>query len=60
MTFRTTDNFLKMFGLRSLKELPKLPKYKFDSNRQIVIEDLEDDSVDYEEEKNNEINNENP
>lgn len=42
MTFRTTDNFLKMFGLKSLKDLPKLPKYKFDSNRQVVIEDLED------------------
>ncbi|MBR3325153.1 MAG: SMC-Scp complex subunit ScpB [Clostridia bacterium] len=42
MTFRTTNNFLKMFGLKNIKELPKLPKYKFDSNRQIVIEDLEE------------------
>ena len=42
MTFKTTDNFLKMFGLKSLKELPELPKYKFDSNRQIVIEDIEE------------------
>lgn len=55
MTFRTTDNFLKMFGLRSLKELPKLPKYKFDSNRQIVIEDLEEENED----NNNKMNNEN-
>lgn len=41
MTYKTTDNFMKMFGLKSLKELPELPKYKFDSNRQIVIEDIE-------------------
>lgn len=43
MTFRTTDNFLKMFGLKSLKDLPTLPKYKFDSNRQLVIEELEEE-----------------
>lgn len=43
MTYRTTDDFLKMFGLRSLKELPELPKYKFDSNRQMVIEDIDND-----------------
>jgi len=42
MTYRTTEDFLKMFGLKSLKELPKLPKYKLDSNRQIVIDDIED------------------
>lgn len=41
MTYRTTEDFLKMFGLTNLKELPKLPKYKLDSNRQIVIEDIE-------------------
>lgn len=42
MTYKTTDNFLKMFGLKSLIDLPELPKYKFDSNRQIVIEDLDE------------------
>lgn len=42
MTYKTTENFLKMFGIKSLKELPELPKYKFDSNRQIVIEDIEE------------------
>ena len=31
-----------MFGLKSIKELPDLPKYKLDSNRQIVIDELED------------------
>lgn len=44
MTYRVTDEFLKMFGLKSLNELPKLPKYKLDSNRQIVIEDLDDEA----------------
>lgn len=53
MTYRTTEDFLKMFGLKSLKELPKLPKYKLDSNRQIVIDDIED-LFENEEDKNNE------
>ncbi|MBR3134028.1 MAG: SMC-Scp complex subunit ScpB [Clostridia bacterium] len=44
MTYKTTDNFLKMFGLKSLKELPELPKYKFDTSRQIVIEDIESEN----------------
>lgn len=42
MTYKVTDEFLKMFGLKSFKELPDLPKYKLDSNRQIVIDELED------------------
>ena len=29
-----------MFGLSSLKDLPELPRYKLDSNKQIVIDDL--------------------
>lgn len=41
MTYKTTEEFLKMFGLRSLNDLPNLPKYKLDSNRQIVIEEIE-------------------
>ena len=40
MSYKTTDEFLKMFGYRSLKELPELPRYKLDSNQQIVIDDL--------------------
>ena len=43
MTYKVTDEFLKMFGLNSLKDLPDLPKYKLDSNRQIVIDDLKED-----------------
>ncbi len=40
-TYKTTDNFLKMFGYSSLEELPELPRYKLDENKQIVIDDLE-------------------
>lgn len=39
-TYKTTLDFLKMFGLESLKELPELPRYKLDENEQIVIDDL--------------------
>lgn len=41
MTYKTTDEFLKMFGLNSLDDLPELPRYKLDSNRQIVVDDIE-------------------
>lgn len=44
MTYKTTDEFLKMFGYSSLDELPELPKYKLDSNQQIVIDELEENS----------------
>ena len=40
MGFKTTPEFLKMFGYSTLKELPELPKYKLDSNKQIVIDEL--------------------
>lgn len=42
MTYKITEEFLKTFGLNSIKELPELPKYKLDSNRQIVIDDIEE------------------
>ena len=38
--YKTTSNFLKMFGISSLDELPDLPRYKLDENEQIVIEDI--------------------
>ena len=38
--YSTTANFLKMFGIKSLEELPELPRYKLDENQQIVIDDL--------------------
>lgn len=37
--YKTTNEFLKMFGISSLEELPELPKYKIDGNEQIVIDD---------------------
>lgn len=39
-TFSTTNEFLKMFGLSSLNDLPELPRYKLDSNKQIVIDEI--------------------
>lgn len=42
-TYKTTPEFLKMFGLSSLDELPELPKYKLDENEQIVIDDILED-----------------
>ena len=50
MGYKTTNEFLKMFGYSSLKDLPDLPKYKLDSNKQIVIDELI--------EENNNIENE--
>lgn len=38
--YSVTENFLKMFGITSLDELPELPKYKLDENEQIVIDDI--------------------
>lgn len=40
MSYKTTDDFLKKFGYTSLTELPELPKYKLDENRQIVIDEI--------------------
>ena len=52
MTYKVTDEFLKMFGLNSIKDLPKLPKYKLDSNRQIVIDELEENNEKNDDDKN--------
>ncbi|HJJ05237.1 MAG TPA: SMC-Scp complex subunit ScpB [Clostridiaceae bacterium] len=41
--YKTTKNFLKMFGISSLEELPELPRYKVDENEQIVMEDIIED-----------------
>ncbi len=43
--YSTTQNFLKMFGISDLKELPELPRYKLDENEQIVIDDLIEEKV---------------
>ena len=49
--YKTTPNFLKMFGLTNLEELPELPRYKIDENEQIVIDDV------IEENKSDEVDN---
>ena len=46
MAYRTTEDFLKMFGYSSLNDLPELPRYKLDSNQQIVIDDLMEEKED--------------
>ncbi len=38
--YKTTQEFLKTFGISNLDELPELPKYKIDENEQIVIDDI--------------------
>lgn len=53
--YKTTDEFLKMFGYTSLDDLPELPKYKIDENKQIVIDELLEEKTEQENyEKENE------
>ena len=40
MSYKTTSEFLRMFGYSSLNDLPELPKYKLDENQQLVIDDI--------------------
>ena len=42
--YSTTKDFLKMFGMSSIEELPELPKYKLDENEQIVIDEIIDEN----------------
>lgn len=44
ISYKTTDDFLRLFGYSSLDELPELPRYKMDENHQIVIDELEEAS----------------
>jgi segregation and condensation protein B len=61
MTYRSTPNFLKMFGYTSLDELPELPRYKMDENQQIVIDDIleEKEQENKQDEKEEEVKTEN-
>jgi segregation and condensation protein B len=45
MTYKTTSEFLKMFGYETLANLPELPRYKMNENKQIVIEELIENNV---------------
>ena len=40
-----------MFGYSSLEELPQLPKFKLDENRQIVIDELIEENTKQESKK---------
>lgn len=40
MAYKTSEEFLRKFGYKSLKELPELPRFKLDENRQIVIDEI--------------------
>lgn len=41
MSYKTSNEFLKLFGYESLNDLPELPRYKMDENHQIVVDELE-------------------
>ena len=45
MSYKTTPEFLRMFGYSSLEELPELPRYKLDENKQIVIDELIEENL---------------
>ena len=45
-TYKVTTNFMKMFGISSLDELPELPRYKLDENEQIVLDDFNSSNTD--------------
>lgn len=40
MSYKITKDFLRLFGYESLENLPELPRYKMDENKQIVIDDI--------------------
>lgn len=56
MSYKTTNDFLRMFGYASLEDLPELPRYKLDENKQIVIDDL----IENDDEEKVEVNQEAP
>ena len=57
-TYKVTPNFLKLFGMSSLDDLPELPKYKIDENEQIVIDDVIEAPMPEREEENKNENEE--
>ena len=50
-TYKTTQEFLKMFGYTDLNKLPELPRYKLDENKQIVIDELIEENANKEEQE---------
>ena len=54
--YSTTKEFLKMFGISNLDELPELPRYKIDENEQIVIDEIIEETETDKETNSNIIN----
>lgn len=52
MTYEVAEEFYKMFGMGTLDELPELPRYKIDENKQIVIDDILEEQESQEEDFN--------
>jgi len=52
-TYGVTSEFLRIFGIGNLDELPDLPRYKIDENQQIVIDDIMEAPMPEREEENN-------
>ena len=46
--YKTTDEFLRLFGYKSLADMPELPKLKEDDG-QIELEEMQEDEVTHEE-----------
>ena len=44
-SYKVTKNFMKMFGISNLDELPELPKFKLDENEQIVIDNFSKEEI---------------
>lgn len=57
ISYRTTQEFLKMFGISSLDNLPELPKYKLDENEQIVLDTFSNDEDNSEKESEENLGN---
>ena len=53
--YGVTNEFMKMFGITSLDELPELPRYKLDENKQIVIDEIIEQKENSEEESTQNI-----
>ena len=56
--YSVTNEFLKMFGFSSLDELPDLPRYKLDENRQIVIDEILEAPMPEREDEEKQVENE--
>lgn len=55
MMYQTTEEFLKMFGYNSIKDLPELPKLKEEMEQMEIDENVEEQLEDKEEKKSESI-----